>query len=404
LKEKAGNPKTIRVKNQKILAQYLFKHGATSRAELSKVFNLSSPSIYKNISQLIEQNVVIEIGEGGSIGGRKPMLINFNYNFGYIISIDLRGEYLKLALANLALEIIEKQEIPINEYQSGKDLIIESMEAIKRLLEKHAIDRKNLLCIAIGFPAAVNQKTGQINMPPLWFNVWDKIDIEGLIKNEFATSKIILKNDINLAAIGEKRYGIGKNYKNLVYIGIDMGIGAGIVINGNIYEGSRFSAGEIGYLKTSIDSTNILEDHTSISGIINRINHDITRYRDDKIKRFLTNDQSMLDFETVKGAVEQKDPYIMEIMKNLTNRLGLVLSHISVLLDIELIILGGKVLDMGYDIKKDIDEILKRNVLLETQTGLASLNSDEVIYGGFALSLDYILKNIVNDEKSLSIK
>jgi hypothetical protein len=81
-------------------------------------------------------------------------------------------------------------------------------------------------------------------------------------------------------------------------------------------------------------------------------------------------------------------------MKDISSKLGFILSNICVFLDNELIIISSKTLDMGYDIKSDLDTIIKNNVPVEIKTAYATLNQDEVIYGGFALSLDDILEKI----------
>jgi predicted NBD/HSP70 family sugar kinase len=394
VENKAGNPKTIRENNQKVLAQYLFKHGTTSRAKLSNVFQLSSPSVYKNIAQLIEQNVVLEIGEGGSEGGRRPMLISFNYNMGYIVSMDLKGEYLKLVLANLALTIIGREDIRIRDYQNGQDLFVKTIEIINDLMQKNNINHSNLLSIVMGVPGSVNQQTGEVNMPPIWFNVGDLKRIEDLISKAYPTCKIVIKNDINLAAIGEMRYGIGKGFKNLIYISVDMGVGAGIIIEGKLYEGSRFSSGEIGYSRTSLQAKKTLEDEISIRAITEYIKDHVGINQDGRAQRFLSKDQKTINITEVNNALANKDEDLLSIMEDVTSKLGLILSNICALLDIEMIIIGGKIVDFDYNIKAKLDQILKDYIPIEVKTGFSSLNDDEIILGGFALSLDEILKEI----------
>ncbi|PKM51995.1 MAG: hypothetical protein CVV02_03120 [Firmicutes bacterium HGW-Firmicutes-7] len=394
MENKAGNPKTIRENNQKVLAQYLFKHGTTSRAQLSKVFHLSSPSVYKNIAQLIDQNIVLEIGEGGSAGGRRPMLISFNYDMGYIVSMDLKGEYLKLALANLELTVIGRDEILIRDYQSGQDLFAKSIEIINDLMQKNHINASNLLSIVMGVPGSVNQQTGQVNMPPIWFNVGDMKRIEDLICQAYPTCKVIIKNDINLAAIGEMRYGIGTGCKNLIYVSVDMGVGAGMIMDGNLYEGSRFSSGEIGYSRTSLQTTKTLEDEISIRAITEHIKEHEGINQDGRIDKFLSKDRKTINIPEINKALVKQDVDLLKIMEDAINKLGLILSNICALLDIELIIIGGKIVDIDYDIKTKLDQIINTNIPIEVKTGFSSLNDDEIIFGGFALSLDEILKKI----------
>lgn len=394
MENKTGNPQSIRENNQKVLAQYLFKYGTTSRSKLSEVFHLSAPSIYKNIAQLIDQNIVLEIGEGGSEGGRRPMLISFNYNMGYIVSMDLKGEYLKLVLANLSLSVIGREEIPIGDYQNGNDLFLRTIEVINSLMESNQIKPSKLLSIVMGVPGSVNQQTGQVNMPPIWFNVGDVRHIEDLMCQAYPNCRIIIKNDINLAATGEMRYGIGKGCKNLIYVSVDMGVGAGIILDGNLYEGTRFASGEIGYSKTSLEASSTLEDEISIRGIINYIKENTKINQDGRINTFLTGDKKALNVLEINKALANNDEELTSIMEDVTGKLSLILSNICALLDIDLIIIGGKIADINYDFKTRVNQIINNNLPLKVRTEYSSLNNDEIIFGGFALSLDEILKEI----------
>ena len=394
MKDAIGNPKSIRENNQKILAQYLFEYGTTSRSKLAEVFHLSAPSIYKNISQLIDQNIVLEIGEGGSKGGRRPMLISFNYDMGYIVSIDLKGECLKLALSNLALTVIGREEIPIHAYTNGHELFLKAIEVINQLMEQNHIEQDRLLSIAIGMPGSINQQTGQVNMPPMWFNLGNVKYIEELIVKAYPSCRIIIKNDINMAAIGEMRYGTGKGCKNFVYISVDMGVGAGIILNGHLYEGSRFSSGEIGYSKTGINSADILENEISVRAIMNQIMKNRNINEDNRIEQFLTGDKKTLNLEGINKALHHEDKDLLEIMDYVTQKLCLILTNICTLLDIELIIIDGKIVEIDYDFKSKLRDMINKNLILGVKMEYSSLKGNEVILGGFGLSLDEILKEI----------
>jgi predicted NBD/HSP70 family sugar kinase len=85
----------------------------------------------------------------------------------------------------------------------------------------------------------------------MWLYIWEDLNIKEELKKKFKV-EIICKNDINLAALGECSYGVGKEYENLVYVGVDIGVGAGVILNNTLYEGIRLAAGEIGYLASSI--------------------------------------------------------------------------------------------------------------------------------------------------------
>jgi len=396
LDKKTGNPTTIKEKNQKVLAQYLFENKTTSRSNLVKVFKLSAPSIYKNIGQLIEQNIVLELGEGGSEGGRRPKLISFNYDYGYIVGIDLKGETLKLALANMELNIIGRAEISINEFNDETKLISQSIKKIKSLLKKNKIKEKDLLSISIGYPGSVNQKTGSVKMAPDWLNVSDVKKMEAMYSEAFSESSILIKNDTNLAATGELKYGCGQKHKNLLYINVDMGVGAGIIIDGKLFEGSRFASGEIGFTKTKVNSSQSLEDEISIRGLVQQIKNDSEKQNNSDLLTFINKDETTLNFKVCNKALKKNDPYLINLMEQIVEKLSFVLVNSCYLLDMDAFIIGGQLLELNYDFKSKLDEMVNEYRNIEVEIGYSSLNQDEVIYGGFALALDEILKNIVD--------
>ncbi|MEN1761109.1 ROK family protein, partial [Anoxynatronum sibiricum] len=96
----------------------------------------------------------------------------------------------------------------------------------------------------------------------------------------------------------------------------------------------------------------------------------------------------------VRKAIKEEDAELVSIMHDVVEKLGFTLANICVLLDIEQIIIGGRVVDIGYDIKGHLEGMLESTVPVQTKIAYASLNNDEVIYGGFALAVDSLLKDI----------
>ena len=278
----AGNQLMVKENNQQFIIDTLIKKGAASRAELAKNLKLSAPSVSNNIQQLLRQKILLEIGEGDSLGGRRPILLDFNYNYGYLISVDLSSHNLKIALANLKPEIIELRTIDISAEKNGKNILNIIVKNISDILAKNNLRTKQLLIIAFGFPGVINEATGDLIVHPLWLNVWDDINIREVIRQKFKV-EVIIKNDINLAALGELRFGVGRDFRNLVYVSVDMGVGAGIIINNKLFEGARLAAGEIGYFASTIADMDFdhphygpLESRVAIPGIINKVKKDLS--------------------------------------------------------------------------------------------------------------------------------
>lgn len=396
----AGNQGTIKENNQQLIIGTLVKNGATSRAELAKILKLSAPSVSKNINDLIERKILIEIGEGDSIGGRRPILVQFNFNYGYIIGVDMSGQDLKIALANLSSEIVEVRTIDIANINIGKKILDIIAENIFDIFDKNNLKTEKLLAIAIGFPGII-EDNGRVLALPMWLYLWEDLNIKEELRKTFNV-EIIFKNDMNLAALGESVYGVGKEYKNLVFVSIDIGVGAGIILNNTLYEGNRLAAGEVGYFALNIDDVNYnhqsvgpLESRVGIPAIIENIKNGVRLGRSTLVYDLVQGDLNCINSKIIFKAVQCKDPFVMEEMEKVVNILGVVLSNIIILLDLDLIVLGGKLMDLGYDFVAPLDQIVSKIVPFPVRVRSSALEQKAIIYGAFTIALDSIYSNIL---------
>lgn len=237
---------------------------------------------------------------------------------------------------------------------------------------------------------------------PLWLNVWDDINIENTIKNRFKT-KVIIKNDINLAALGESHFGSGVKYKNLMFVSIDMGVGAGIIINDQLYEGSRLAAGEIGYFSSRIEDSNFdhkyygpLESRISIAGIINNIKNDLNSGCESLINDLTSGKLDEITTKVINEAIRQGDSYVISAMLKVSEELGITLANLAILLDLEFIILGGQLFEFEYDFFAIVSKYVQQLVPLDTKISRSTLEPNAVIYGAFAAGLEYVHNNILH--------
>ena len=391
----------IKENNQKFIIDTLIERGATSRADLAKLLKLSAPSVSNNINQLLQKKLLLEIGEGDSAGGRRPILLDFNYRYGYIIGVDLSGQDLKIALSNLKPEIIELRQIDIANPKSGQAILDIIIENILAIFAEHQLGLKQLLTIVVGFPGVVNEATGRMILLPLWVYAWGEINLQEELQKKFK-AKVIIKNDINLAALGESRYGLGREFRNLVYVSIDMGVGAGLIMDHQLYEGSRFAAGEIGYLASEVadlefnhESFGPLESRVGLPGLLDKVQNDLRAGCASRINDLIQGDPERVDLRVIKAAVSLEDPYILGEMERIQHQLGITLTNIGILLDLELLILGGQLTRLGYDFLKPLNEMAGKLAPLGVKVAYSSLEQP-VLYGAFAAGLEYVQGNILN--------
>ncbi|MCF6094278.1 ROK family protein [Microaerobacter geothermalis] len=244
-----GNYEVIKSVNISLILDALRHHGELSRSDISRITGLTTGTITNLVNKLLEYGIVEEIGAVSSpIGGRKPILLRLNPRGGYAIGIEITTTRIKAILFNLLAEPMMRLEREGSyRYHEGLEIILEIIEKFKRSLGKA---ENQLLGVGVSVPGWVHFSSGKIyNLPNLsgWVNVQLKDNLEQAIR-----LPVFVDNDANLAALGELWFGQGKNVDQLIYILVDDGIGAGFVLQHQVYHGKGYSVGELGHVSFGI--------------------------------------------------------------------------------------------------------------------------------------------------------
>uniref|UniRef100_UPI00313D4046 xylose repressor n=2 Tax=Bacillus sp. OTU2372 TaxID=3043858 RepID=UPI00313D4046 len=235
--------------NQKLLLNEIVANSPISRAKLSEKTGLNKSTVSSQVNTLIEKNLIFEIGQGQSSGGRKPVMLVFNKNAGYSIGIDIGVDYMNCILTDLKGNIVH-EDYQLVESQSSeeiKDVLILKINNLKAQMPESPY---GLIGIGLCVPGLVNSEQKVIFTPNLNWNY--ELDLKPLIEQEFKVP-VFLENEANAGAYGEKEFGAAKNYENLVYVSVHTGIGVGIIINNDLYRGVRGFAGEMGHLTIDLN-------------------------------------------------------------------------------------------------------------------------------------------------------
>ncbi|MFD0715721.1 ROK family protein [Paenibacillus sp. GCM10027626] len=405
MKGKTGNPKLVRSTNLNLITELVRRQGPISRADVAKILKLSAPSVSSITEQLIAMGIVEEMGTRDLVGsGRPPVMLSFNRHYGYIIAIDLAGDKIRLAIGDLMGNTIVEDEV---QFALNAAIISDDFFAVIRklqsLLEQQSISREKVHVVCVGTPGIINKETGYFQVAPR-YKEWNKINIRQLIEREFQ-SDVIVMNDINLSVIGESRYGAGRGFTNLLGINIDIGIGAGMIINGQLYEGSRLAAGEVGYWlcdTPNMDEPGDLNNHyldfrLSLNSLIYNVKQDLQNGQESKVLDYCRHNLDKVTFEVFCKAVESQDPYCLKKTKELVQTLAGVLSNMSLLLDLELIVIGGDIIKLGYAFIQPLRELVNRLVPLTTTIVFSELGERSGIYGGFAVAMDHVMGKLFDE-------
>lgn len=243
----------VRTFNRQLIVKYVREHSPTLRVVIAKNLGLSRATVSSIIKDLIIDKWVYE-GEKKpttSIGGKRATEIFFNVDRGHIVGVDIGRSRLRLYLTNLASEILAECSEPFDTEEGWEKGLNKIAPLMNQLVKEKLGSWGTVHGIGIGIPGAVDRQARVVS-PPVLEEHWGGIDIPEQLRTRlhFPTARpIYLENDANLGALGESRYGAGWGVRNMIYVKMSTGIGAGLILNGELYRGEYGLAGEIGHLR-----------------------------------------------------------------------------------------------------------------------------------------------------------
>ncbi|NMC85280.1 MAG: ROK family protein [Anaerolineaceae bacterium] len=222
-----------------------FTPNGISRVELARELNLTRAAITSIINDLQAMGIVDEV-EGQIRSGRKPIVLEINPHRGYVVGMDMGATHVTMLLANYAAHVVKDVEWTIDIDDGPQKIISQIDEHLHQMLMEMNLRMEEIKAICLGVPGPVVLRGGMVSEPPIMPG-WDKFPIESYIQSLWDVP-VTLGNDAELGAIGEWAYGAGRGEENLAYVKVGRGIGAGMLLDGQIYHGADGSAGEIGHI------------------------------------------------------------------------------------------------------------------------------------------------------------
>lgn len=382
-KIKKGSQQLIKEANIRRIFKLVSNNKGISRAELANRTGLSPTTVSSLAEELIKEGMIVEAGTADlTTSGRKPIMLKVNPSGGCIVSADLRENGYNLAVFDLNCSLVNEHFIPLPDYRLlGKSLADE----ISAKTKKAGYKPEQLLGICIGAPGIIDREEGKIISSTILPSNIDN-NFFSHLKKEYPSSQIELVNESSLSAFAETKLGGAGNIDNLIYIDIHTGIGAGIIINGSMYQGSGFLAGEFGHISVDLNgplckcgSRGCLETLASIPALIEDIEED-TGFRkefpnagsiDD---RFILVAEEYRENRTFSRKIRRMARYIAFGINNAIN-----------LINPGVVVIGGRAAELGEGFLDEINEVI-REIGLEgnkdTRIQLSEFKGNPVTAGG----------------------
>jgi glucokinase-like ROK family protein len=223
-----------------------FASGGISRTGLADQMGLTRAALTLIVTDLLENEVILEAESRATPNGRPPVVLEINPKRGLVAAVDMGATHINIAIADFSAKILEETYLPFDIKLGPQICLTEANRILHELLDRCGINISQLMAVGVGVPGPVITDSGIVVSPPIMPG-WDGYPIRESLQKEWRLP-VSLNNDAELGALGEWAYGAGRGEKNLAFIKVGSGIGAGLIINQQIYGGTTGSAGEIGHL------------------------------------------------------------------------------------------------------------------------------------------------------------
>jgi predicted NBD/HSP70 family sugar kinase len=328
----AGTPSLLRAINERTVLDCVRRQGPISRAQLARETALSKPTVSQALAGLQQAGLVREAGR--SRGGKGPTAILYQLNprAGWVVGIDVGRKWLRAAIADVTGEFVARRDERAR-VRSASTLIAQIGEIAHGLASDAGIRWGQVTFAAVGSPGVYEPGRGEV---ALAYSLpgWGRQGLVELVQRELGT-KTEFENDVNLAALGERWHGLGKDVQDFVYLHLGTGVGLGIIVNGELYRGSSGAAGEVGYLplwKTDVRDPEgrrrgPLDIAASAAGVVEAARR--------------AGMTGPLTAERVFTAASRGDRRAVKVVAQEAERIALAIAAVAAILDPELVILGG---------------------------------------------------------------
>jgi N-acetylglucosamine repressor len=376
--------------NKRLILRVIYDRQQTSRVAISHVTHLTRPTVSSIVAELIEEGLVKEIGQRVSSGGKPATLLSVQEDARHLIGADLANSEFRGSVINLRGKVRHYYGLPIND-RDGEVALALVYELIDELV---AAASSPLLGIGIGTPGLMDFQQGVVRNA---VNLdWQDLPLGDLLRKRYHLP-IYIANDSQVAALAEYTFGDSKGIQNLVVIKVGRGVGAGIVLNGQLYFGDRFGAGEIGHVVLVEDGERCrcghcgcLETVSSSRAVVKRACAIAEQNPGSLLCQFASTPEE-INTNVVLQAFEAGEEALRPVIAEAGRYLGIAVANLVSTLNVQRIVVAGSLSRFGQPLLEPVIREMNRRALPalvgETQVEISGLGRDIVILGAAALLL-----------------
>lgn len=360
-----------RQKQRKVLA-HLYAEGTCTLAHLAKLLHNSVPSVTNMVDELVRQGWVMGTGMATGNNGRRPALFSLNVAQQIVAILDISTHDTKIIFMDSLRTVVHRCDYDLR-LEDNPMFLTTLVRYYTSALASSGIDSTKILGIGISMPGLVNARKG-LNLTyknlsqsneslPNWFS-------------EQLKKPVYLINDTKATVLGESRFGGARGKKQVLAINIDWGVGLGIVVNGEVFQGTSGFAGELGHIQVDPEGElcycgkiGCLNTITSALALVRRVQRDIAEGQVSKLAVFRDR-VDQIDIDEIINAAHQGDSYAIDVLHQTGFQLGKGLAVAISLFNPEMIIVDGVLTKAATFIINTIEQAISKYCLSDFRDDL----------------------------------
>jgi predicted NBD/HSP70 family sugar kinase len=364
----------------RVLAATMGKPGPLTRAELTRATGLSAPTVGTLTGQLVRLGLLRELGHGPSTGGRRPRALEFNADFGVVAGIVLGARTTSLALADLTGKTLAASQAETPEDDGPERLLTWMSGLVRHVLSKARVPAgRRLLAVAAGLPGAVDHERGTVVGLMPGFRSWENLAV-GAYLERLVGAPVMVENDVNLAVLGEHWRGAAQGHDTCVFVSLGVGIGAGILIGGELHRGHHSLAGEIAVM--CMASEHVARDFGSRGCLETLVGLDaiVRRWRPDAREDLAEQASCLL------RAARAGDRDALSALDDAAILIGMAASHVSLVIDPSLLVLSGPLVGTGGEMLERVRAVVSRIIPRPPKVVCSTLGEQAMLSGSLLVA------------------
>jgi predicted NBD/HSP70 family sugar kinase len=366
-----ATPPLLKRLNEETVLDTIRRGAPISRAEIARRAGISKPTVSLALRSLLGAGLVREAASAPAGPSYGALYFEPVAEAALILGIDLGARFLRGALCDLSGTIRARQDVEHGGVDADGALvaIVELRDALIRTagLSGELIDET-----VVGVPGVVEERTGAIGLAT---------NVPGLDGRRYASEledrlgvRVTLENDVNLAALGERRLGVAQGVDDFMFLSVGTGLGAGLVLRGELQRGHHGAAGELDYVAVGLDQE------------IDPCAAALSSYAQRAADRAPTELSAPYDARSIFAAARDGDRLAREVVEEEARRVALHIAPIAAVTDVGLVVLGGGI-GANAELLTGVRPLLAAWLPYPPRVEISSLGDGAVLMGALAVGL-----------------